>query len=191
MNGNKSRSERPHATSQSPSSKRVRSTKKKSFKSKKGRSKKPKKYVPGEFIFDTKGQMAEIKYIGQCHKGAGTWYGIEFVDGSLGKHNGQIDGKIYFQGMDRRCAMIRVSKIRSKAPGPSALAKKSTSSTSARRLGSPQLGPRPKSAHLSRVNRSRATSFDGKRSIVMSRSTELSDDMLSLYDAKGKTGGMT
>merc|ERR1712187_138315 len=60
------------------------------------------KYVPGEYIYDTKGQMAEIKYIGQCHKGSGVWYGIEFVDGSLGKHNGTINGKMYFYGMDRR-----------------------------------------------------------------------------------------
>ena len=51
----------------------------------------------------------------QCHKGSGTWYGIEYVDGSLGRHNGTIHGNTYFHGMDRRCDMIRADKIRSKA----------------------------------------------------------------------------
>eukprot|EP01083_Nonionella_stella_P113194 333562_1 len=72
------------------------------------------KYVPGDFIYDTKGQKAEIKYVGQCHKGSGTWFGIEFVDGSLGKHNGTINAKTYFKGAPRRCDMIRLDKIRRK-----------------------------------------------------------------------------
>ena len=37
------------------------------------------------------------------------------MDGSLGKHNGTINGKTYFHGMERRCDMIRANKIRSKA----------------------------------------------------------------------------
>eukprot|EP01083_Nonionella_stella_P292319 994238_1 len=103
------------------SQKRVNDNRKLSSKSKKKSPTKSsptsmqKKYFPGEFIYDTKGQMAEIKYIGECHKGSGTWFGIEFIDGTLGKHNGTINGHTYFRGEYRRCDMIRGDKIRSKA----------------------------------------------------------------------------
>ena len=44
----------------------LRKKKPKGLSKKKSLSKpKQNKYVPGEFIYDTKGQMAEIKYIGQ------------------------------------------------------------------------------------------------------------------------------
>jgi len=110
---NKSRPERPYRCSEDENDRETRK------KVKKRNVSKPKscKYVPGEYILDTKGRIAEIKYIGECHKGPGTWFGIEFVDGSLGKHNGSYPslGKTYFQGADDRCTMIRGDKIRSKA----------------------------------------------------------------------------
>jgi len=42
------------------------------------------------------------------------WYGVEFVDGTLGKHNGTVNGKRYFLGADLRCNMIKRSYIRTK-----------------------------------------------------------------------------
>eukprot|EP01084_Bolivina_argentea_P295833 509449_1 len=81
---------------------------------------KTKKWDVGERIYDTKHRMADIKYYGECDdKGSGLWYGIEYVDGSLGKHNGTINDEYYFDGKDGRCVMVRGEKIRrtaSKAP---------------------------------------------------------------------------
>eukprot|EP01083_Nonionella_stella_P184818 672256_1 len=74
---------------------------------------KTKKWDVGERIYDTKHRMADIKYYGECDdKGSGLWYGIEYVDGSLGKHNGIVNGEWYFDGKDDRCVMIRAEKIR-------------------------------------------------------------------------------
>eukprot|EP01083_Nonionella_stella_P067541 178711_1 len=56
--------------------------------------------------------MADVKYVGECNKGSGLWYGIEYVDGSLGKHNGVVNGERYFDGKNDRCVMIRAEKIR-------------------------------------------------------------------------------
>eukprot|EP00041_Stephanoeca_diplocostata_P011881 m.197123 g.197123 ORF g.197123 m.197123 type:complete len:405 (-) comp18709_c0_seq2:117-1331(-) len=47
-----------------------------------------------------KGQMGVVKYIGQCHLGAGVWIGIELQGPKathVGEHSGTVDGKKYFK----------------------------------------------------------------------------------------------
>merc|ERR1719242_779146 len=94
---------------------RQRSTSNKSSKKTASRRSKRGKYHIGEYVYDGFGSLAKIKFIGECHKGPGIWFGIEFVDGTIGKHNGAIGGNRYFYGKDNRCDMIRVQKIRKKA----------------------------------------------------------------------------
>lgn len=39
-------------------------------------------------------------------------YGIEYVDGTVGKHNGSVKGVCYFSGIPNRCTFITKDKIR-------------------------------------------------------------------------------
>ena len=43
------------------------------------------------------GHEGIIRYVGKIHIHKGTYYGIELVDGSNGKHDGSLDGKKYFE----------------------------------------------------------------------------------------------
>ena len=40
---------------------------------------------------------AVILYIGAVHFAEGIWFGVELIDGSLGVHDGAINGKRYFK----------------------------------------------------------------------------------------------
>jgi len=68
----------------------------------------------GDCVEVSKSRVAVIKYIGPLRDNRGTWYGIEFVDGSVGSHNGVYQNVIYFKGADKRCEFMHRGDIRRK-----------------------------------------------------------------------------
>ena len=71
-------------------------------------------YTTGDIVQITQSRVAIIKYIGKLRDIRGIWYGIEFIDGSVGSHNGTYKNTIYFKGADKRCEFIQKSDIRRK-----------------------------------------------------------------------------
>eukprot|EP01083_Nonionella_stella_P096203 270365_1 len=43
-----------------------------------------------------------VRYVGNVHFGAGTWFGIELLNGAIGLHDGKVDNKRYFRTMGYR-----------------------------------------------------------------------------------------
>merc|ERR1712228_646699 len=62
----------------------------------------------------SKGEKCIIRYIGKVNHQNIEMYGIEYIDGTLGQHNGEYKGKKYFIGQENRCSFIKYSKIRGK-----------------------------------------------------------------------------
>ena len=71
-------------------------------------------YKTGDCVEITHRRVAIIKYIGKLKDVRGIWYGIEFIDGSVGSHNGSYKGIFYFKGTDKRCEFIQKGDIRRK-----------------------------------------------------------------------------
>merc|ERR1719464_565458 len=69
-------------------------------------------YSVGDCVEVSKSRVALIKYFGPLRGVRGEWYGIEFVDGSVGSHNGRFRDVLYFVGSDKRCEFIAASEIR-------------------------------------------------------------------------------
>eukprot|EP01084_Bolivina_argentea_P048356 89101_1 len=69
-------------------------------------------YDVGECVELSQSRVAIIKYIGKLREMRGIWYGIEFIDGSLGSHNGTYKNTFYFHGADKRCEFIHKGDIR-------------------------------------------------------------------------------
>ena len=83
-----------------------------STKSSKNRSK---EYKVGDYVELSKGQMGTIKYIGKTDFSRNEiMYGIEYIDGTIGKHNGTVKNKVYFNGLPDRCCFVKIVKIRKK-----------------------------------------------------------------------------
>ena len=68
----------------------------------------------GDCVEVSKSRAAVIKYIGPLQESRGVWYGIEFVDGSVGSHNGVYKNVFYFKGADKRCEFMHRGDIRRK-----------------------------------------------------------------------------
>ena len=62
----------------------------------------------------SKSRSAVIRYIGPLRSSRGVWFGIEFVDGSVGSHNGVYKNVFYFKGAEMRCEFVHRGDIRRK-----------------------------------------------------------------------------
>ena len=69
---------------------------------------------------ELRGKLGSIRYFGQLRNnpkaGTSNWLGIEWDDTSSGKHNGTVDGEIYFTpefdaAATQSCSFIRHGKI--------------------------------------------------------------------------------
>ena len=77
-------------------------------------SRRPKIFDIGDLVETSKGEQCIIRYIGKVHHLNVEMYGIEYIDGTLGQHNGSYKGKKYFIGQAKRCSFIKYNKIRGK-----------------------------------------------------------------------------
>merc|ERR1719334_241437 len=74
------------------------------------------KFNVGDCVETSKGEKCIIRFIGRVDGfSSGTVYGIEYIDGTIGEHNGKYKGKKYFIGLPKRCAFIKYNPIRRKA----------------------------------------------------------------------------
>ena len=74
------------------------------------------KFRVGDCVETAKGEKCIIRFMGKVEGfSTNTVYGIEYIDGTIGEHNGKFKGKKYFIGLPKRCAFIRYSTIRRKA----------------------------------------------------------------------------
>eukprot|EP01084_Bolivina_argentea_P303076 523206_1 len=71
-------------------------------------------YKVGDCVEISQRRVAIIKYIGKLQDMRGVWYGIEFIDGSVGSHAGLFKNIRYFHGSDKRCEFIQKGDIRRK-----------------------------------------------------------------------------
>lgn len=55
-------------------------------------------------------ELGYVRYIGKFHLHDGLWYGIE-LDRPIGKHNGKLDGRAYFQCQDQHGIFVRREKL--------------------------------------------------------------------------------
>merc|ERR1712048_398418 len=74
----------------------------------------PRQFALGDCVETWRGEKCIIRYIGNVDHFATEMYGIEYVDGTLGQHDGEYRGKQYFVGKPNRCSFIKYSKIRGK-----------------------------------------------------------------------------
>lgn len=68
----------------------------------------------GDYVLLNKGREAIILYIGAVHFADGIWFGVELIDGSVGIHDGAINGKRYFKTPPGRGLFVQGHKIRTK-----------------------------------------------------------------------------
>eukprot|EP01083_Nonionella_stella_P046741 125196_1 len=69
----------------------------------------------GDCVETSKGEKCVIRFIGKVKRlSHDTLYGIEYIDGTMGDHNGTYRGKKYFIGEHKRCSFIKYDKIRRK-----------------------------------------------------------------------------
>ncbi|KAF9762613.1 Tubulin-specific chaperone E [Nosema granulosis] len=66
----------------------------------------------GERIKTKEGMIATIKYIGNIDDKEGLWVGLE-LDSPKGKHNGSLNGKMYFECPDKHGIFVRYEKLNS------------------------------------------------------------------------------
>jgi len=68
----------------------------------------------GDFVVLKGRREGQILYIGAVHFAEGIWFGVELIDGSLGVHDGAINGRRYFKTPPQRGVFVQGHKIRSK-----------------------------------------------------------------------------
>lgn len=74
------------------------------------------KFIVGDCVETSKGEKCIIRFIGKVEGlSSANLYGIEYIDGTIGEHNGKYKGKKYFIGLPKRCSFIKYNTIRRKA----------------------------------------------------------------------------
>ena len=66
-------------------------------------------YQIGDMVQLSHQRIAIIRYIGQILHFDGIWYGVEYIDGSLGAGSGMVNGIRYFDGENQRCDIISLN----------------------------------------------------------------------------------
>lgn len=97
----------------------------------------------------TDGREGIVCYIGKVHTYKGVWYGIDLIDGSIGKHNGTIDGQTYFESKQNNDEtkntgiFVKLKKISSTIPSAIGITNKTTN-TGSKAHDSPKRGKKSK-----------------------------------------------
>merc|ERR1719461_2776531 len=65
-------------------------------------------------------RLGKLKYMGSVEFGGGAsmMFGFELIDGSIGEHNGTVEGVKYFECPERRGIFVESSQLRKKLRKP-------------------------------------------------------------------------
>jgi len=73
------------------------------------------KFAVGDSVETSKGEKCVILYVGKVDGLSSLeMFGVEYIDGTIGDHDGSYNGRQYFRGALQRCSFIKYNKIRRK-----------------------------------------------------------------------------